>query len=164
MKINRGQALQVSGLGMITAVGFDFFLHAGLLSGVYSAGGAFLLPVEVAFRRIPFGYAAIAIQVLLLTWLMLKIHVTGWKNGLTFGFALGALIWGAEALGLYSVTTVPPGLLSGWFFGQSIELGFAGMVIGSGFAAASIRGLMIKVGLFFLACIVSGVVLQNVTG
>lgn len=41
----------------LLSVGFDLFLHAGILAHLYARPSAFLLPAEDAFRRIPLGYA-----------------------------------------------------------------------------------------------------------
>jgi hypothetical protein len=46
-------------LSWLSLVGFDFFLHAGLLARLYIKPSPFLLPPMEAFIRIPFGYMSI---------------------------------------------------------------------------------------------------------
>ena len=43
------------------SLGFDFFLHGGLLARLYARDSAFLLPPESAFARIPAPAHSIAI-------------------------------------------------------------------------------------------------------
>src|SRR5947209_7534433 len=53
-----GQRLAlISLLAWLAMIGLDFFLHGGLLAGLYTAPAAFLLPPAQAFSRIPLGYA-----------------------------------------------------------------------------------------------------------
>ena len=51
-----GQTLMLIAAAWILSLGFDLFLHAGLLAHLYVEPSPFLLPPEEAFRRIPFGY------------------------------------------------------------------------------------------------------------
>ena len=43
-------------LGWLSMIGFDFFLHAGLLARLYLIPSPFLLPATTTFRLIPVGY------------------------------------------------------------------------------------------------------------
>ena len=43
-------------LSWFSMIGFDFFLHAGLLASLYSQPSPFLLPSDRAFKMIPVGY------------------------------------------------------------------------------------------------------------
>ena len=51
--------------------------------------------------------------------------------GFRQGVAAGAAVGGAFAAGLYSISTVTVPLLTGWWIGQTIELGLAGAVLGA---------------------------------
>lgn len=140
----------------LSMIGFDFLLHGGILASFYVQPGPFLLPLEKAFRLIPLGYLSFLLLALLLVWLMHRLDIRGWRNGLIFGIKLGALIWGAMVLGLMSISTASVGLLVGWFFGQTIELGAAGMFAGSGLSGAKLSRLfIIVIGLIFLSLIVT---------
>ena len=111
-------------------IGFDFFLHGGLLARIYTQESPFLLSAENAFLRIPLGYLSFLILCALLMWLIYLADIRGRKNGFIFGLKFGAVAWGAFALGLYSISTAGIPLLVGWWLGQSIELALAGFVIG----------------------------------
>lgn len=142
-------------------IGVDFLLHGGLLATFYLEPSPFLLPLEKAFRLIPLGYLSLLLLAVLLVWLMRRLDIRGWRDGLTFGLKLGALIWGAIVLGLLSISTASVGLLVGWLFGQTVELGIAGMFAGSGLGGARLtRLLMMVIGLIFLSLLIT-LVLQS---
>ncbi len=163
MKQHRfSRLLAVGLLALVATIGFDLFLHAGILAKLYSTDSPFLLSSEQAFRRIPLGYLSFAILTGLLLWLMVMIRIRGWRRGLAFGAAFGALAWGSLTLGLYSIATASPELLIGWFLGQTVELGVAGMVVGSGLGANRVRPLLVRVLIFFLLTLVLAIVLQNI--
>ena len=146
----------------LSMIGFDFLLHGGILATFYVQPSPFLLPLEQAFRLIPLGYLSFLLLAILLVWLMLRLDVRGWRDGLIFGVKLGALVWGAMVLGLMSVSTASMGLLVGWFFGQTVELGIAGVFAGSGLSGARLRRLfMAVVVLLFLSALIT-VVLQSI--
>ncbi len=151
-------------LAWLAVIGFDLFLHAGVLASLYSEPSPFLLPPEEAFRLIPLGYLSFLVLIVLLIWLMPRLSIVGWKGGLVFGLIVGAIIWGALSLGLLSISTASPILLLGWFLGQTAELGIAGMVLGSGFATERLRPLLVKVTIFFVVTVTLGIILQNITG
>jgi len=156
---------RLCGLGLLawlTMLGVDFFLHGGLLAGFYVEPGPFLLPPAEAFRLIPLGYLAFLLLAIMLLWLMVRLGVAGCRPGLMFGLQLGALVWGALVLGLASVTSAPWALLAGWFAGQSLEMGVAGAVMGSGLAGRRLGGLLWRVAVLVLVLLVLTVVLQSV--
>jgi hypothetical protein len=145
----------------LSMIGFDFLLHGGLLATFYVQPSPFLLPVAKAFRLIPLGYLSFLLLAILLVWLMFRLDVRGWRGGFIFGVELGALIWGAVVLGLMSISTASPGLLVGWFFGQTVELGVAGMFAGSGLGGARrTRLFMIVIALIVLSILIT-IVLQS---
>ena len=149
-------------LALLAVIGFDLFLHAGVFASWYSRPSPFLLPPGEAFRLIPLGYLSFLILIVLLFWLMLRLDLVGWRVGMVFGLKVGALIWGALTLGLLSISTASPSLLLGWFLGQTMELGIAGMVLGSGLEADRLRSLLIKVVIFFVVTLVLAIILQNI--
>jgi hypothetical protein len=75
---------------------------------------------------------------------------------------LGALIWGALTIGLISISTAPLLLMTGWFVGQTIETGIAGLVVGAGLAAEKLRSLVLWVIGFVTVAFVLSVILQNI--
>jgi tryptophan-rich sensory protein len=156
-----GFTIKLTLLAWMSMIGFDFFLHAGVLAPLYAVENPFLLPPERAFALIPIGYLSFLGLAILLIWLMAKISIRDWKKGALFGLQLGLFAWGSLVLGLYSIATASPVLLLGWFLGQTIELGIAGAVVGHGFATGKLRGLLFKVILFVFLMIVAGIIWQN---
>jgi hypothetical protein len=159
---SKGRLFGIGCLALLAVIGFDLFLHAGVLVRLYSEPTPFLLAPEVAFSRIPLGYMSFAVLVLLLEWLMVRLGTKGLGGGTVLGLKLGALVWGSFALGLASISTARPVLLLSWAVGQTVELGLAGAVIGSAFAPGSLRRLVWQVLALFVGLVVLGVVIQNV--
>jgi len=157
-----GHLVKIGLLAWLAVIGFDLFLHAGILAGLYSKPSPFLLSPEDAFRLIPVGYLSFLVLIILLIWLMSRLVIVGWKSGLVFGLKVGAIIWGALSLGLLSISTASPILLLGWFLGQTVELGLAGMVLGSGLATSRLRSLLVKVIVFFIVMVALAILLQNI--
>lgn len=132
-------------LSWLCMLGFDFFLHAGLLARLYLQPDPFLLPPAEAFRRIPLGYLSFLLTAAVLVRLMVRLGITGWRAGLVCGLKLGAVLWGIQVLGLLSISTARPILLAGWFVGQTLELALGGAVAGSGLAGMRLRHLLVWV-------------------
>ena len=162
MKKPIGHSVKVGLLALTATIGFDLFLHAGVLNPLYSGADPFLLSPEESFQRIPLGYLSFAILTIMILWLMNRLEIEGWKRGLVFGLIIGGLVWGSLVLGLFSISTAKPLLLIAWFLGQTAELGISGMVIGSGLAAEKLRPLLVKVLIFFVIAVVLGIVIQNI--
>jgi len=157
-----GFYIKLTLLAWLSMIGFDFFLHAGILAPLYAKESTFLLPPERAFALIPIGYISFLGLAVLLIWLMVKLNIREWRKGAFFGFQLGFLAWGSLILGLYSISTASPVLLWAWFFGQTVELGVAGAVAGYGLAERKLRRLFLMVFLFAILAIVAGIIWQNV--
>jgi hypothetical protein len=149
-------------IAWLAMLGFDFFLHGGLLSGVYLRSDPFLLPPERAFALIPVGFLSFLLLAILLVWLTTRMGLTGWRAGAVFGLELGGLAWGALVLGLYSISTASPAVLFAWFVGQTVELGIAGAVVGSGRSGTAIRRLFWIVFIFALVMVLITIVLQSI--
>jgi hypothetical protein len=149
-------------LSWLSMLGVDFFLHGGLLARLYVQPSPFLLPPSDAFRRIPLGYLAALLLCVLLLWLMLRLALSGWRQGFAFGLQLGAFIGGTAALGLLSISTAELSLLVGWFIGQTVELGLAGMVAGSGLAGQRLGTLFLRIMALVLFLVVVTIVMQSI--
>jgi hypothetical protein len=80
-----GFYIKLTLLAWLTMIGFDFFLHAGVLASLYTMPSTFLLPPERAFALIPIGYFSFLGLALLLIWLMTKLSIQDWKKGMLFG-------------------------------------------------------------------------------
>jgi hypothetical protein len=159
--MSRRQLILITILAWLSMLGFDFFLHAGLLAELYTRQSPFLLPPLRSFQLIPLGYLAFLLVAILLVWLMRRLSIRGSRQGFLFALAFGALSWGATILGLASISTADVDLLAGWFFGQVAELGIAGAVIGSGFAGTRLTRLAIWVILFVILCLIVTIAMQT---
>ena len=156
-----GDLCKIALLAFMSMIGFELFLHAGMLAPLHSNSGSFLFPPEVTLRRIPFAYLSFAFTVAALLWLMARLHIRNARDGFVFALLLGLLMWGAQTLGLFSISTANPGLLFGRFLGQSAEMGIAGMVIGSGLGRRQLRSSLTTVTVVFLITVILAVLLQN---
>ncbi len=137
-------------------LGIDFLLHAGLLAELYLQPSPFLLPPLTAFTLIPVGYLSLLLLTVLLVWLMMRLNLSGWRQGALFGLELGGLAWGAFTLGLLSASTASVTLLMGWFLGQTLEFAVAGAVVGRGLADTRLRRLfgIVMLTVFFSVIVV----------
>ncbi|MCR4341243.1 MAG: hypothetical protein NUW01_15305 [Gemmatimonadaceae bacterium] len=146
----------------ILSVAFDLFLHGGLLARLYMAPSPFLLPLEDAFRRIPLGYAAFLGLTIALYWLLARLGVRGWRAGIRYGSIVGAIVWGALVIGLYSISTASMPLLAGWWIGQAVELGLAGGVLGAAAAGTPLKRIWTVVAAAAVALVIATIALQSV--
>lgn len=146
----------------VLSLGFDFFLHGGLLAGLYARQSPFLLPPESAFARIPAGYLAFLLLTVGLLWLFRQLDVRGWRDGSRLGVTVGIFLWGVMALGLWSITTAGVDLLAAWGLGQGVELGLAGTVLGAGRAGAPLRRVWTRVVGAVVVFLIATVVLQSI--
>jgi hypothetical protein len=112
--------------------------------------------------RIPIGYLAFLVLAIGLAWLLTRLEVERGRDGALVGAALGAVLWGALVLGLWSISTADPALLAGWWVGQTVELAVGGHVIGSILGGARLRRVAGWVGLVLAVGAVSAVVLQTI--
>jgi hypothetical protein len=145
----------------LSMLGIDFFFHGGLLAGMYQQASPFLLAPAQAFALIPAGYAAFFLMAVLLVWLMVRLNIRGWRDGPVFGLKLGALMWGALALSLLSISTAEPALLASWFVGQTVEMVIAGAVAGMGLAGARLGRLFVGVLLITLVLAILTIAMQS---
>lgn len=145
----------------VLSVGIDLFLHAGLLARLYAEPSPFLLPAEDAFRRIPLGYLTFLILTVGLFWLLRRLGIRGFTAGFRLGAVAAALVWGALVVGLYSISTASPSLLAGWWIGQSVELAFAGGVLGAIANGVPLKRVWAFVGVALVVLAAATVALQS---
>jgi hypothetical protein len=145
----------------LLSLGFDVFLHGGLLARLYMTSSPFLLPPSEAFRRIPLGYLAFLVMTVALSWLLRRLDVRGAAAGFRHGAAIGAVMWGAFTAGLYSISTASLPLLAGWWIGQSIELGLAGAVLGAAGSGVPLHRIWSRVAIVVVLCFGATVVMQS---
>jgi len=163
-ELGRGQVITAILLAWLLSVGFDFLLHGGLLADAYRAEHPALLEPAEAFRRVPLGYATFLVLTVALWWLLARLQVRGWLAGARLGLLAGLLVWGALAVGLYSITTLGAGLLTGWWVGQGAELALAGAVLGAARAGVGLRRIGWRVGAAFLLLVAATIALQSLAG
>jgi hypothetical protein len=145
----------------VLSIGFDLFLHAGVLARVYLQTSPFLLPPEDAFRRIPLGYLAFLGLTTALFWLLRRLEITGMVAGFRYGAIAGAVVWGALAVGLFSISTATLTLLAGWWIGQTVELGLAGAVLGAAANRAPLKRIWVIVAVSFVVLAAATIALQS---
>jgi hypothetical protein len=140
------QLLGVILLSWLVVIGIDFLLHASILAPLYAQPDPFLLPPDRAFALIPLGYLSFLLLAVMLVWLMNRLSIITWRDG----------------LGLLSIATINPLLALSWFLGQTVELGIAGLIAGAGLGAASLKKLALWSVVILLVSLVVGILLQNI--
>lgn len=145
----------------VLCIGFDLFFHAGLIARLYLEPSPFLLPPEVAFRRIPLGYLTFLGLTLGLFWLLRRLGIKGALAGFRYGIVAGAVVWGILSLGLYSISTAPPPLLAAWWIGQAVELGLAGAVLGAAANGVPLRRIWAMVAAAVVVLVAATITLQS---
>ena len=145
----------------LLSLGFDVFLHGGLLARLYMETHRFLLGPADAFRRIPLGYLAFLVSTAALYWLLRRLGVRGAVAGARHGAAAGAVIWGSFTVGLYSISTATAPLLAGWWIGQTVELGLAGAVLGAAENGVPLKRIWSLVAVAVVLCFVATVAMQS---
>ncbi len=133
-------------LTWLAMLGVDLFLHAGLLAPLYDWDSQFLLRPEDAFVRIPIGYLGLLLLAGLLVWLLPRFDIYRGQDGAILAGGIGAVVWGALLLGLWSISTAAPGLLVGWWVGQTLELGLGGFIVGASLGGMQMRAIAWRVG------------------
>ncbi len=142
-------------------LGFDFFLHGGLLANLYFAESDFTISPIEAFRRIPIGYIGFLLFVIFLVWIIPKLNPEGWKKGFWSGMKLGAILWGGFLLGLISISRIPVNLATAWMVGQTIEMGIGGAVVAAASEVTSLRRITLIVFSLVIFAFGATIVLQS---
>ena len=145
----------------LMSLGFDLFLHGGLLARLYLGPNSFLLTPADAFRRIPLGYLAFLVLTAALYWLLRRLGVRGAVAGARYGAAAGAVVGGSFTVGLYSISTATLPLLAGWWFGQTVELALAGAVLGAARKGVPLKRIWSVVAVAVVLCFVATVAMQS---
>ncbi len=148
-------------IAWLSMIGFDFFLHAGLLAKLYLQPSPFLLSSRTAFVLIPVGYLSFLLMAIALVWLMPQLKLIGWRKGALFGLQFGGLMWGSFILGLLSISTASFTLLLAWFIGQTLELAIAGAVVGSSLAGTRLSRLFVIVIILGVLSVITTIILQS---
>ena len=148
-------------ISWLAMLGFDFFLHAGALSGIYTRESQFLLSPLEAFRRIPFGYLSFLIAAIFLDWLSMRLEIRSVKDGLLLGLGIGLVMWVSLALGMYSITTAQPITLLSWAVGQTVEMTFAGGIIGLALHQGELRRAFLVSLISSILLVVATILLQS---
>lgn len=145
----------------VAIIGFDFIWHGGILADVYTQSNPVMLDPELAFMRIPYGYGALLVQVVLVYWLFSLIKVNEWRGGTQLGFMFGGIMGIASILGQFSILAIELEILILWGIGQVIEFGTMGAVIGAGISDASLKKLAAKVAVLVVIAFLFTIVLQS---
>jgi len=147
-------------LGWLVAIALDFFQNAGLFARLWFESASAFLPPEKLSQRIPLGYLAFLLLTILLTWLMERLNVSGWRQGALFGFKFGILFEAASVLGIYSAFSVNLPLLIAWFLGRAVEDSIVCAIIGSGLGGAHLGHLWLRAIVLIIVIVVATITLQ----
>ena len=156
-----GRNIKLVLIAWMATLGFDFFLHGGLLARQYLTSTSFLLNPTESFQRIPIGYLGLLILAGFLIWIFSRLAVRGWREGLKLGAIIGGVMWVSLAFGIYSISTAPPGLLLTWVVGQTVGMAYGGAVIGQGLVSQSLRSLFLTTLLVTLGFIILTIAMQS---
>ena len=99
---------------------------------------------------------------ILIYWLLPRFEINDWRAAFVFGLKLGAMMWGAQMLGLYSISTIQVDTALAWFAGQAFEMGVGALVIFQASQAESLKRLTWWVIAFFILAFILTILLQNV--
>lgn len=145
----------------LAMLGLDFLLNGAVFAGIYQGNGGFMLAPAEAARRIPFGYLAFLILASGIVEIVHRMGIRGVGDGLRLGLVVGAAFGAIWALGLYSIATLgaPVAMAFALIWLAVATLGSA--TAAAGLAAPSLRGLLLRVILFDVACIVIVIGLQS---
>jgi hypothetical protein len=148
-------------LSWLSQIIFDFFQHAGLFAKLWIESRAAFLPPEELFKRIPLGYLSFLITSSMLVWLMVRLGISGSKQGALFGFKIGAFLSCSYVLGMASGFPIKPALLIAILFGSTAQSAIAAGVIGSGVSGAHLGRLSLKLIVFLILVLIAYFLLQS---
>jgi hypothetical protein len=148
-------------LSWLSQIIFDFFQHAGLFAKLWIESRAAFLPPEELFKRIPLGYLSFLITSSMLVWLMVRLGISGWKQGALFGLKLGAFLSCSYVLGAASGFPIKPALLVAILFGSTAQSAITAGVVGSGVSGAHLGRLSLKLVAFLFLVLIAYFLLQS---
>jgi hypothetical protein len=147
-------------LSWFSQIIFDFFLNAGLFSKLWIQSRSALLTPEQLFKLIPLGYLAFLIASSMLVWLMVRLRISGWKQGALFGLQIGSFLSSSFVLGVASAFPVKPAVLTAMLFGSIAQCAIATGVIGSGLGGARLGRLFLKLTAFLIIVLIAYFIMQ----
>ncbi|HEX4921502.1 MAG TPA: hypothetical protein VFV92_12265, partial [Candidatus Bathyarchaeia archaeon] len=115
------------------------------------------------FIRIPAGFAALLLLVVVESLLIFRWPVTSVASGARIGIIYGAMISSGSVLGLWSITVASPAFLLVWIVDMLSELTIAGVVI-SCVRSSSSRHVTRWVIIGAIALLIGGIIAQNIGG
>jgi hypothetical protein len=92
---------------------------------------------------------------------MLRLGLSGWRQGLSFGLQLGALMGASAMLGLLSISTAELSLVVAWLLSQTLQMGLAGAVAGSGLAGQRLRTMLARIVVLTLLLMTITIAMQS---
>ena len=158
----KGFNFKIIFLSWLGFIGFDLFLHAGLLAKLYHDDNPAILPPLDAFYRIPFGYIAFFLYWIFLYWLIIKAELSDRIVIIRFSAIVGVFLGISSTLAQFSILQVNELLLIGWGLGFIIEIIIAGTIIAYALTGYSYKKLFYFVLLFDIALFIITVVMQNI--
>jgi hypothetical protein len=148
-------------LGWLAIVGFDLFQNAGVFARFWREPGPAFLPPRILFQRIPLGYLTFLVSASMLTWLISRLRIVGWRQGALFGLKLGSFLSITWVLGLACVFQIKLSLLLVWFFGGLVQYISAAAVIGSGLTGERLGRLSVIVVSIVILMVIATIVMQS---
>jgi hypothetical protein len=151
-------------MAWIAVIGLDFLLNAGVFATVFADDWEFLSNPEDLFRRIPLGYGAFLVVVILVAWVLGRSAGSAPMNaqtGARAGLRLGLFVGAAGSLGLASISSAPTGILVAWLFSYFLAAGVAGSVLGAGMGGMRLRTLGPRGGGFVVVAVALAIGIQN---
>jgi hypothetical protein len=158
----KGKTRVIILIGWLGFIGFDLFLHAGLLARLYHEENLAILDPLQAFYRIPIGYLAFFIYVVFLYWLLKKNNFKNRNEIFMFVLQVGLFLGVSSTLAQYSILKINDLLLFGWGLGLIIEFLISGLIMGYLITDYSSKRILIYVIVFDLVLFFITVIMQNI--
>ena len=153
--------INLIGICWLAVIGFDLFLHSGLLAQLYQDNNPAILPPLDAFYRIPIAYIAFLFNISLVYFLIIKMDINDRKEIIKLVMIIGLFLSVSSTLAQFSILQMNPLLLLGWGLGQFLQFTLIGLLIGFGFTGYSLKKLFIRVSSFVVLLIVLTLIMQN---